>query len=214
MTFIFDRYHVDTVDEPDIEEASDGEYVLAEDAINREAVNADRIRLLEVQLKEAKAALASNKAAAVAAEPVGYLHTFANPERPHDPIKRFSTYRFQKPHTCDETVIECVPLYATLPAPIVSADDFPYQRTFDAIAAATKIEAGHIAISVRAFAEAYNAESPAPIASAEEAVPVAEIVLFGGDVKEVAWTKGKMPEVGTKLYTHPAAEQPSRAEDK
>ena len=131
------------------------------------------------------------------------------------------------------------------------AVDFPYQRTFDAIAAATKIEAGHIAISVRAFAEAYNAKSPAPIASAEEVspvqlddfhalncgvwgsnhsctchcaaphnqiasvsetVPVAEIVLFGGDVKEVAWTQGKMPEVGTKLYTHPAAAQPSRAE--
>ena len=50
------------------------------------------------------------------------------------------------------------------------------------------------------------------IASVSETVPVAEIVLFGGDVKEVAWTQGKMPEVGTKLYTRPAAAQPSRAE--
>jgi len=56
-----------------------------------------------------------------------------------------------------------------------------------------------------------TATPPAPIVSAEEAVQVAEIVLFGGDVKEVAWTKGKMPEVGTKLYTHPAAAQPSNA---
>lgn len=32
--------------------------------------------------------------------------------------------------------------------------------------------------------------------------PVAEIVLFGGDLKEVAWRKGKMPPAGTKLYAH------------
>lgn len=38
----------------------------------------------------------------------------------------------------------------------------------------------------------------------EDAQPVAEIVLFGGDLKEVAWAKGKMPPVGAKLYTHPA----------
>jgi hypothetical protein len=30
--------------------------------------------------------------------------------------------------------------------------------------------------------------------------PVAEIVLFGGDLKEVSWRNGKMPEPGTKLY--------------
>lgn len=35
--------------------------------------------------------------------------------------------------------------------------NFPYQRTFDAIAAATKIEGGAIAISVRAFREAWDA---------------------------------------------------------
>lgn len=38
---------------------------------------------------------------------------------------------------------------------------------------------------------------------AGEAVePVAEIVLFGRDpdLKEVAWRKGRMPKVGTKMY--------------
>jgi hypothetical protein len=164
MTFIFDRYHVDTVDEPDIEETSDGEYVLAEDAINREAVNADRIRLLEVQLKEAKAACPSNKAAAVA---VG------------EPI-------YQK------SVCIGLGIWKDL-----SAGEFKSLARYNGNT--TRI---------------VYAAPPAPIASAEEAVPVAEVVLFGGDVKEVAWTKGKMPEVGTKLYTHPAAAQPSRAEDK
>jgi hypothetical protein len=38
-------------------------------------------------------------------------------------------------------------------------------------------------------------------------VPVAEIVTFGGldGQKEVSWSKGKMPPVGTKLYAHPSA---------
>lgn len=48
------------------------------------------------------------------------------------------------------------------------AVDFPYQRTFDAIAAATKIEAGHVAISVRAFSEAYNATHPATAQPSKE----------------------------------------------
>lgn len=41
------------------------------------------------------------------------------------------------------------------------------------------------------------------------AVPVGEIVLFGGDsdLKEVSWQKGKMPPPGTKLYTTPVAAQ-------
>jgi hypothetical protein len=38
-----------------------------------------------------------------------------------------------------------------------SVDPFPYQITFDAIAAATSIEAGHISISVRKFKEAFAA---------------------------------------------------------
>lgn len=37
--------------------ADDGSYVRAFEAINREAVNADRIRTLELQLKEARQAL-------------------------------------------------------------------------------------------------------------------------------------------------------------
>jgi hypothetical protein len=37
------------------------------------------------------------------------------------------------------------------------------------------------------------------------AEPVGEIVLFGGDLKEVSWRKGKMPAPGTKLYAHPPA---------
>jgi hypothetical protein len=38
-------------------------------------------------------------------------------------------------------------------------------------------------------------------------VPVAEIVTFGGldGQKEVSWSKGKMPPLGTKLYAHPSA---------
>jgi hypothetical protein len=43
--------------------------------------------------------------------PFGYLHKFANPTRPHDPIERFSKYRFQKPNELAENVIECIALY-------------------------------------------------------------------------------------------------------
>ena len=46
----------------------------------------------------------------------------------------------------------------------------------------------------------------------ESVEPVAEIVLFGGNLKEVAWRKGKMPPAGTKLYDHPSpAELPGDA---
>lgn len=52
--FIFDRFDVRTHDHGDIEEvaASDGEWVRAQDALNREAVLQAQIRTLEVQLKE------------------------------------------------------------------------------------------------------------------------------------------------------------------
>lgn len=33
------------------------------------------------------------------------------------------------------------------------------------------------------------------------AEPAGEVLLFGGDYKEVSWRKGKMPPVGAKLYT-------------
>lgn len=53
MTFKWDRLDiVDPCRLVETEPADDGEYVLAEDAINREAVNADKIRTLEVRLKE------------------------------------------------------------------------------------------------------------------------------------------------------------------
>jgi chromosome segregation ATPase len=48
--FVFDRF--DATGTRIMVGSADGEYVRAEDAINREAVNADRIRVLELQLKE------------------------------------------------------------------------------------------------------------------------------------------------------------------
>jgi len=59
MTWQFKRYDIEaTPHDPEYRyvhvPAGDGAHVSAEDAINREAVNADRIRLLEVQLKEAR----------------------------------------------------------------------------------------------------------------------------------------------------------------
>ena len=47
-------------------------------------------------------------------------------------------------------------------------------------------------------AEAALAHQPAQ----EQAEPLGEVILFGGDsdLKEVAWRKGKLPPVGTKLY--------------
>lgn len=56
-TFTFDRFDIYPTKSGNgtvREESTDGILVLAEDAINREAVNVDRIRVLEVQLKEEK----------------------------------------------------------------------------------------------------------------------------------------------------------------
>ena len=36
--------------------------------------------------------------------------------------------------------------------------------------------------------------------------PVAEIVMFGGTLKEVSWRKGRMPKEGTTLITTTQAE--------
>lgn len=53
-------------------------------------------------------------------------------------------------------------------APVSPAADrgaWPYQKTFDAIAAATRIEGGHIAVSVKAFGETFGplaSHTPAP----------------------------------------------------
>lgn len=57
MTYVFERYYFWAEPETGYMEADpEGQWVKAEDAINREAVNADRIRVLELQLKEAKSA--------------------------------------------------------------------------------------------------------------------------------------------------------------
>lgn len=57
-TFTFDRFdcRADGVGYACVicEETSDGIYVTAQDALDREAVNADRIRVLELQLKESR----------------------------------------------------------------------------------------------------------------------------------------------------------------
>jgi hypothetical protein len=50
--FRFERW--DSPDDRTMCGAHDGEWVRAEDAINREAVNADRIRVLEEQLKDCR----------------------------------------------------------------------------------------------------------------------------------------------------------------
>ena len=51
-----------------------------------------------------------------------------------------------------------------------------------------------------------NEELHTKIADMERQEPVAEIVSFGGpDLKEVAWKKGKMPTLGSKLYALPGA---------
>lgn len=56
MTFQFKRYDPPTScsQADDWIEAGDGEWVAAQDAINREAVNAAKIDALQTQLKEAK----------------------------------------------------------------------------------------------------------------------------------------------------------------
>jgi hypothetical protein len=55
MTFLWKR--LDYGEHEGEYDDAEGRYVLAEDAINREAVNEAKIRTLEVQLKDAKAAL-------------------------------------------------------------------------------------------------------------------------------------------------------------
>ena len=52
-----------------------------------------------------------------------------------------------------------------------------------------------------------NTALRAKISEMERQEPVAEIVSFGGsDLKEVAWKKGKMPALGSKLYDLPGAQ--------
>lgn len=54
--------------------------------------------------------------------------------------------------------------------------------------------------------------SAAPVVAQQEAAqPVGEVVLFGADCKEVAWKKGKLPPVGTKLYAAPIGQDSRNA---
>lgn len=50
------------------------------------------------------------------------------------------------------------------------------------------------------------------LTTAQAVEPVGEVVLFGGDMKEVSWRKGKMPEAGTKLYTDPVPQASGQQE--
>ena len=47
--------------------------------------------------------------------------------------------------------------------------------------------------------------SPQPAQQQEPVGEIGKIVMFGGDLKEVSWKNGKMPPVGSVLYTSPPA---------
>ncbi len=61
-------------------------------------------------------------------------------------------------------------------------------------------------------AERITKQARAALAEREaQQEPVGEIgkvVMFGGDLKEVSWKNGKMPPVGSILYTRPQAREP------
>lgn len=93
-------------------------------------------------------------AASPAAEAVAYLST--------DP-KHWDKCRIKPQGTFTVPVFR-TPQPAQADAP---AEVFPYQKTFNAIAAATSVEGGHVSISVKAFRDAFGgavAEAREPIA--------------------------------------------------
>ena len=53
-------------------------------------------------------------------------------------------------------------LNKTIAQPVQPTSAFPYHQTFDAICAATRIESGSLAVSVRAFKESWNATGGKP----------------------------------------------------
>lgn len=63
-----------------------------------------------------------------------------------------------------DKINNCHPMEAALIAWQASratpADQFPYQKTFDAIAAATSISGGNVSVSVAAFIESFTGEKP------------------------------------------------------
>jgi hypothetical protein len=129
---------------------------------------------IEVELYRANATAAP----AQSAEPVGYLYTFANAQRPHDPIKRFSTYRFKKPDSLDETIVSCVPLYAApqpSPTAVVLDARAAFQSIIDAGRSAKPKHMGGIGENtVYLTPEMYVALGQAPISVFESAL--AELV--------------------------------------
>lgn len=59
--------------------------------------------------------------------------------------------------------------------------------------------------------QARIAELEAQIAAQAGQEPVGEVVMFGADLKEISWAKGKMPAFGAKLYTAPPAPTNTRS---
>lgn len=79
----------------------------------------------------------------------------------------------------------------------------------DALRAALRHEAGCVE-AAKAEIKALRAK----VAEMEQQEPVAEIVSFGSsDLKEVAWKKGKMPALGSKLYALPGAQPAPKGVD-
>ena len=52
----------------------------------------------------------------------------------------------------------------------------------------------------------HTSPQPAPVQQ-EPAGEIGKVVMFGGDLKEVSWKNGKMPPVGSVLYTSPPAQR-------
>lgn len=61
---------------------------------------------------------------------------------------------------------------------------------------------GYASEYVQGLWVAFKAFSSPP--STQQGELVGEIVAFGHSLHEVSWLKGRMPELGTKLYRHPA----------
>lgn len=82
------------------------------------------------------------------------------------------------------------PALASLPAE-PEGETFPYQKTFDAIAAATSICGGHVSISVQAFREAFGATHPTTPKPAEVRVKGLEWADHPADGSTLFDTRGR-----------------------
>ncbi|KVZ27005.1 hypothetical protein WL14_00745 [Burkholderia cepacia] len=116
--------------------------------------------LLEDDLREAADELSRSPAMAAEAVALPYGHEFAD----MDGERHFK--RGALPSYAQSNI---VPLYAA-PQPAqadAQAEPFPYQKTFNAIAAATSVEGGNISISVKAFRDAFG-DAPAEACEPEK----------------------------------------------